>query len=167
MTTATATAADLRNQAAKHIADAAESFDRCDTDGFLSQWASDLNARCLNLQADIVENGGMASFKVLLDATTLQWVPAKLIDGKYGKSWMLLDSNGNRTGEYVSAFPARKSTIVNKGYIEGWGDLPAKSAIRGSGTGLAGAMSCYATTVRDCDDMTPPVNITVREYKRD
>lgn len=59
---ATKTAADFNADAARHEDDARESFDRCDTDGFLSQWASGVNAQVARKNALIAENGGVATF---------------------------------------------------------------------------------------------------------
>jgi len=39
-----------------------DSFERCDTDGFLSQWASDLSANEHLRNAEILEAGGIAEF---------------------------------------------------------------------------------------------------------
>lgn len=44
-----------------------ESFDRCDTDGFVSQWASGVNAERDYKQIEILKNGGHAEFRVLVD----------------------------------------------------------------------------------------------------
>jgi len=45
-----------------------ESFDRCDTDGFLSQWANDIGAELNARKAELLRNGGYARFRVLCDA---------------------------------------------------------------------------------------------------
>lgn len=125
-TTTTKTADELRAEAAAHEAEAHASFERCDTDGFLSQWASGLSASKARLQATIVENGGVADFLALftVDGT---WVPAKVIDGNYGPRWMVLDGEGRRTGTYLPYLPARRNTLASKGYLEGYVTRPAKA----------------------------------------
>lgn len=45
-----------------------ESFQRCDTDGFLSQWAHGIGAEQDEKTIKILENGGCAQFPVLCDA---------------------------------------------------------------------------------------------------
>src|SRR5690606_26317917 len=60
-------AEELREMARGRDREAADSFDRCDTDGALSQWASGINAQKYRLQADIAENGGMWEFPALFD----------------------------------------------------------------------------------------------------
>lgn len=148
-TTATQTATDLRAAADQHERDAIDSFDRCDTDGFVSQWASGIMAQVDRLQADIVENGGVATFPALYVVDTDERVPAKLIDGKFGRCWAIVDEAGRFTGEFVSAFPKRESTMARKGYREGSEVAPAKAAVHGSGHGLSG--SAWAAVERTDD----------------
>lgn len=97
---ATMTAEELRNKAAIHAENARESFERCDTDGFLSQWASGLQSRLCQTQAEIVENGGQAEFWGLFDLEGNR-IAAKLINGKFGACWALCDANRNFTGRFV------------------------------------------------------------------
>lgn len=61
-------AAALRVSADRSNRSAEESFQRSDTDGFLSQWASNIGADKDRRNADILENGGCAQFPVLCDA---------------------------------------------------------------------------------------------------
>ena len=146
----TLTTADaLRAEAARHEQNAADSFDRCDTDGFVSQWASGLNARVARLQATIVENGGTAEFPALLDLDG-NLVPAKLINGRFGMVWGLLASDDPQSEitSWVSAFPKRESTMRNKGFAEGHVRVKAKALVKGGGKGLAGAANCFAGTIR-------------------
>lgn len=56
------TAAEHRAKARQHDQDAADSFDRCDTDGFVSQACSGLNAQLERARAALAEAGGVASF---------------------------------------------------------------------------------------------------------
>jgi len=127
---------------------AAESFERCDTDGFLSQWADGLNARKYRLQADIDANGGMWDFPALFDLSGKE-VPAKLIRGKYGLVWSLTDADGKFTGQFVAAFPKREATMTAKGYREGSVSRPAIAIISApkGAHGLSGASSCTVIAV--------------------
>lgn len=59
---------------------AADSFERCDTDGFLSQWASRVTADRIRLQADILANGGCALFPVLYDKVTDKVVATEVFE---------------------------------------------------------------------------------------
>jgi hypothetical protein len=147
----------LREEAAQHERDAHESFERCDTDGFVSQWASGINAQLKAAQASLVEAGGVATFPALVDAETGEWVPSKLINGKYGTSWAILDEHGKFTGKFVSAFPARESTMLRKGYRETEGLWPANARLAGSGRGLSG--NVWVQHYKTCDDLTPPIEL--------
>jgi hypothetical protein len=151
------TAARLRAEAAQHESDAYESFERCDTDGALSQWASGLNAQLKRAQAAIAEAGGVAWFAALVDAETGEWVPSKLIDGRYGTCWAILDETGTFIGEFVSAFPARESTMLRKGYRETEGLWPAAARLASNGTGLSG--NVWVQHYRTCDELTPPIEL--------
>lgn len=143
-----ATAQTLRDDAARLDQAAADSFDRCDTDGFLSQWANGITARMKRLQADIEDAGGVYEFAALFDAETGDRVPAKLIPGRYGTCWALCDVAGQFTGQFIGAFPARESTMLRKGYREGAEMAPAKAVIEGSGYGLSGCASAYVRAKR-------------------
>ena len=143
----------LRAEASQHEQDAHDSFERCDTDGFVSQWASGITGRQKRAQADIIDAGGVSDFPALFDLDG-QRVPAKLIDGRYGMCWALVEAGSDRfTGEFVSAFPKRESTMAKKGYVEGREIAPAKAVIAANGTGLSGAASAYVRVVR-IDDGT-------------
>jgi hypothetical protein len=148
MDNTTHTATTLRQQAAAKREQAAESFERCDTDGFLSQWASDITARKLDAQADIAENGGKAYFAryILLDAETGETVDAKLIETRFGTAWLIPGVQGK--GRFVNAHPKREATMVAKGYREAIEvfEAEARADIAGSGTGLSGAASCHVVT---------------------
>lgn len=152
--TAAEAATRLREKAAAHDAEAHASFERCDTDGALSQWASGLNARVARLQADIVENGGLAEFTALFDLDG-NWVRAKRINGRYGTCWMILDENGDATGQFAPFAPSRKSTLEKRGYREGKVLRPAKADV-GSGGSI---VTCYAYARETTPAHFPPTKI--------
>jgi len=140
MSTDYASEADKHREKAKQAdQEAFDSFERCDTDGFLSQWASRITADKHRLAAQIAERGGTWQFPALFDLEGRP-VNAKLIDGRYGRCWALMEgeTNGPFTGEFVTAFPKRPSTMTKKGFFEGEVVREAYADIRGSGTGLSG-----------------------------
>lgn len=98
--------------------EARDSFERCDTDGFVSQAASGITAREHRLAAEIEANGGTSTFPALFNLEG-ERVRAKLIPGKYGDCWAFCDADDRFTGVFVSAFPARPATMAKKGYVEG------------------------------------------------
>lgn len=61
------TSSEYRKLASKLEDKARESFDRCDTDGFLSQWASGLYARLNRSKADLVDAGNVFTFTGLYE----------------------------------------------------------------------------------------------------
>ncbi|CAB4159046.1 hypothetical protein UFOVP711_48 [uncultured Caudovirales phage] len=114
----------LREQARLEARKSQESFDRSDTDGSLSQWAHEQTERRLMKEADLAENNGMAEFPALFRDGTI--VKAKIVDGQYGAVWMLLDDNGNSTGEFAPLTPKRASTLAKRGFTEGLVKRPAR-----------------------------------------
>lgn len=149
------TAAEHTAAAQAHRDEAAASYDRCGSDGFVSQWANDLSAREHMLAAEIAENGGRAAFPALFDldgnlvAAKLVQVDDRYRGGKVSK-WVVLadDDPQSRATAWITAFPVRKSTMVRKGYTEGYVLAPAKATLGGGGKGLAGAASVRAIAVR-------------------
>lgn len=128
-------AEELRETARGNDRDAVDSFDRCDTDGALSQWASGITAEKYRLRADIAENGGMWSFPALFDLEG-NLIPAREVYGEYGAFWSLLDDEGNRTGATFNESRAQNEKIrlrndARKGVYVGEVLAPAWVATRG------------------------------------
>ncbi|QBI56818.1 hypothetical protein [Streptomonospora litoralis] len=131
-------AQSLREQAAQQRREAAASFERCDTDGFLSQWCAQRLGDELELQAAIEEAGGTAVFLAVFDLEGVL-VPAKAVDTRYGPAWGLLpddDPRGRFTGwfrESQARDPATaKATDAKKGFFVGYVRAPARARLRGS-----------------------------------
>lgn len=132
---ARATATELRKRAGRREQDARDSFDRCDTDGFLSQWAHGLNASKYHLEVSVVENGGLWTFPALFDLEG-RLIPAREAHGRYGRFWSLLDAHGNRTGQTFRESQAQSDDrrIANdrrKGVYVGAVLAPARVVHRG------------------------------------
>lgn len=155
MTSTLPPANESREMAARSFASAEESFARCDTDGFLSQWASSMTGRMHQMNAEIAENGGMAEFPALFDADG-NLLPAKWFHGRYGMQWGLLKDFSDTRAPFVAYFvPSRArddaKRIANnlaKGYRLGRVKAPARARIVGSGTGLSGAASASVQVIR-------------------
>lgn len=113
----------LREQANEYRRKAAESFERSDTDGFLSQWAHGVNARRAEAEADLIENGGVADFPTLLDGD--RRVDAKLVDGRYGRVWLLSDDEASRYGRRFIPFGENSRIQSGLGLHEGTETAPA------------------------------------------
>lgn len=148
-----AQADELQARARSARQSASDSWERCDTDGFLSQWASGLTAQRLELQARITRLGGRDRFRALLDATTGELVAAKLVQTRFGSVWGLLsdpDDPHSPFRSWVSRSRAqdpakRAATMRTKGYVEAWVLAPAKAELRG---GPGGAVNVRAVSVR-------------------
>jgi hypothetical protein len=68
-----------------------ESFERSDTDGFLSQWAADVTAQLYRVCADVAERGGRWEFTVLADAQGNPIEGAREYKTRYGWAWRTPD----------------------------------------------------------------------------
>lgn len=111
-------AKELRLEAKKAHQDSIDSFERCDTDGFLSQWASDCRSRMLSTEADLAEHNYQWTFITLGDKDG-NLVPNKKIETKFGfayavfKSFDDLESYGAKIVEWVGL---GEKAIAKKGY---------------------------------------------------
>lgn len=127
----TKTAEQYRKGSRQHEQNAADSFERCDTDGFLSQWASQQNARIEDALADLAERDCIATVVFLCDEQGNK-VNARPIATKYGTSWGVRDESG-KIVKFVAYRPARKSTLAKHGYQEL--ELECKCVVKVSGDG--------------------------------
>lgn len=138
---------DLRAEAQRHRDNAAESWERSDTDGSLSQWSSGVSAQEADMKADVAENGGVARFPALFTPEG-ELVAAKPVDTRYGFAFGILEDD-DPDSRFVAWFnPSRARSgdrkWVNdgkKGYRVGYVNAPAKVKLQGGGTGLSGALS--------------------------
>lgn len=121
---------DYNEIAKREYAAEAESFERCDTDGFMSQWAHGLAGDKAGMMAELQERGGEWDFPALFDLEGNR-VAAKLVDTKFGTAWAICDAAG-QFKKFVSAFPARESTMAKKGFKEGREMAPAKVEYTGN-----------------------------------
>lgn len=142
----TTTANEFKQQAAKHFQDAADSFDRCDTDGFLSQWASDTMGRKAQLNATIAENGGEATFWTYtvtdLDGNPLNFRRANTVHGFK----LVVDVNGNDV--WIDPHAKRPATNRNKGVIVGRSEFSVPAhAITWAPRGARGLGGCASVQV--------------------
>lgn len=147
--TSAKTPAELRASAAEDFARAEESFQRVDTDGFLSQWALGITGREKLLQASIDENGGTSEFVGLFNEKG-ERIKAKLVrvydnyKFTHVSKWIILDDDDkaihwiNRTTADVGEKPSPRSKMGQLGLHEEYETAPAKAFIDGVGRGLSG-----------------------------
>lgn len=144
----------LRAEAAAADQRREESFNRCDTDGFVSQWANGITAQLKRANAEIADNGGLAEFPCLLDATTGARVDAKLVEVRnrytHGTDlkWVLSTAAERFYGR--KWIPSGKRSRIQKqlGLMEGTEMAPAVAVTAGGGKGLSGACSVYIKIIR-------------------
>lgn len=112
-----------------------DSFERCDTDGFLSQWASDMTAREHQLEAEIASHGGCAVFDVLLRldgtfASSSLWRFPNRFAG-YGSvmKWRVCNPDGTVT--WVSDY-RKDSSFEKKGFRRGYAVAAARPSHLGN-----------------------------------
>lgn len=136
-----------------------ESFQRCDTDGFLSQWADGINANLDEAKAELLRAGGAAPMLVLIDEKAGRKVDAKRISVQsYGRPWekemvwRLSDAEERRLGRrfipVTYADRLKKSRVQKQlGLREVYEWRPAKAIIGGGGRGLSGCASARVIIV--------------------
>lgn len=141
------TPAEFDAVAAEKFKEANDSFDRSDTDGFLSQWAGHLSSQTNSMKARLAEDGNLAEFNALFDLEG-NLVPAKYIRTVYGWTWALLsseDPSSSFTGFFKPSEAKSDNTRVNndakKGYYVGRVMAPAAVGTEGSGRGLSAALT--------------------------
>jgi hypothetical protein len=144
-----------RQQAADARRRSFESFERSDTDGFLSQWASDTVAREYDAWASLAENGYKAEFDALFDLDG-NLLDAFETEGKFGMYWLIRKPGGGV--EFFTASSARKGATRlkndrRKGYTVGTVLMDAYVKLTGS------MMSCgpsfFPVPDADREPLTP------------
>lgn len=165
------TSTELRAKANACRQEAHDSFQRCDTDGFLSQWASGVNAAKYEMEADLMDAGGVASFWGLFNRHG-QRVTARLVSGEFGLVWAVHTRSGRTVwvphtvtfDEEPNAFggttfvrprfgPRTKGARL--GLTVAWEDAPARVDMTGSGRGLGSLHTVRPVEVRT-DGGWPP-----------
>lgn len=151
---------DLRRQAAESRKRAHESWERSDTDGFVSQWASNITSDELIMKAELIEAGGSYERDLLFDLEG-NLILAKEIETRYGWTWMILNPD-NPKGQALGFFNesktkspvTREKNNAAKGYYVGRGMVKGYVKIFASGTGLSGAASARPGIAPWRDDET-------------
>lgn len=153
-----ARAAKLEEEARDNLRREEESFQRSDTDGFLSQWAFTIGAELKREQAAILKDGGYARFPVLIEVATGKVLATKTVTFatqyepfyRPGRTvWRLDDADAQRLGRrWIPRAGSRKSRIQRQlGLIEvdRWFPAFAKitTAAGAASTGLAGCANAY------------------------
>ena len=146
---------ELRAKAAASRKAAQDSFDRCDTDGFLSQWASGITGMLYERQAEIADAGGKSEFWGLFRASDGKRIRAKQVSVytkfKYSTEtrWCVVDANDRAVAWFPCNWGSGKGRKLKAaGLYEAKESAPAMAKVMGSGTGLSGAANAYVGVVR-------------------
>lgn len=137
-----AKAVTLRADAADARRREEESFQRSDTDGFLSQWASSITAQEKDREATLADNGGLVIRPVLVDIVSGEVVAACVHQNKslhhYGTdyTWKVYRPTGKYNGVDYVGDAKRKSTFTKKGLRKAWVMAPGKMYSRSPGNHL-------------------------------
>lgn len=83
-----------RQEAAECMRREQESWDRSDTDGFLSQWGLQQMASRYRSLANVAESDGEIKMAHLANAQGEVIKGARIVEGKYGPSWFYRDETG-------------------------------------------------------------------------
>lgn len=125
------------DQARQCYARQQESYDRCDTDGFLSQWAAGQMANRYHHLARLARQGWSWDYHALFDLDG-NLIPAKYLETRYGWSWALLASDDPDShiigwfNESSAQDPARARTNnAKKGFYLGLVRVPIPAPARG------------------------------------
>jgi len=94
-----------------------ESFERCDTDGFLSQWALDVMSSVYRRAAEMVEQDWKDCWETLADMDG-NLVPCREIETKYGVAYGVYASfeDAQNYGEIIKWVGTGARAAKNKGY---------------------------------------------------
>lgn len=149
------TAAEYRALAKRQLDRVEESWQRSDTDGFLSQWANDLSAQLNNKRAELVEAGMKSSFIGLYDGDR-RVMARKIKQSVYNAPWLkqsvwlLDDAEAAKYGRKFIPY-GEKSRIQKKlGLSERYETDGAWAHVTGEGRGLSG--NAWVATYRTGDE---------------
>lgn len=128
------TADEYRALSKQSHQDAIDSFDRSDTDGALSQWASNISSMKYSKLAYLAENNWKDTFETLVDLNG-NLVPCRLIQTKYGFSFGVYASfeDAQECGNIIEWVGTGHRAAKNKGYQIAVVESEATVEIKGSG----------------------------------
>jgi hypothetical protein len=155
----------LDAQAAEARKRAEDSFQRCDTDGFLSQWASSMTSDLNRRKAEILRNGGCSQFPLLVEkatgrvvATRVHTFQNRFAEWKNDHVWRIEDpADVARLGRrWVPRSYLRESRVQKAlGLEERTFWMPAYAKVTTGGrkaTGLSGCANAFVATFKVGED---------------
>lgn len=121
-----------------------ESWERSDTDGFLTQWACGITDQKIEMEIRVLQNGGHHLFDVVLDAEGNVVADRKQYFPKFNAPWVtepkwrVRDEYVERLGRKWLPVGAKSRVQKQMGLTEKSFWFPASVKVAGSGTGLSG-----------------------------
>lgn len=145
------TAAEWRAEAKTFYQAREESWERSDSDGFVSQWASGLTAQQYSESARLAEANGITEYVALFDLNG-ELIPTLRGYGDYGVYFTILDNDERGCKRFFNPSKAKNPETARKnnaakGFYVGTVKMAGKVEILGGGKGLGGAANCYVLTV--------------------
>ena len=144
------TAEEYRNEAKFWQDKEQASWERSDTDGFVSQWCHSLARDEALLNAKIAENNGLHRFLGLYHGN--RRVSAKIITTRFGVCWFLKPNEVNYFGRKFIPTGSKSRIQKKLGLREALEWDKAKAITTGSGTGMSGLATCHVVAVRVGDE---------------
>lgn len=131
------TPAEWRAAAAGSAQRAADSWERSDTDGFLSQWASQSMSSLYLHAADLAEQGGREEFRALFDLDG-NLLDAREVEGRFGWVWLVKRPGSDAVAWFNESEAQKDETRIRnnarKGYFVGRVSRRAAAKLVGSMT---------------------------------
>jgi hypothetical protein len=145
------TADQWRTEAREMMARREESWERSDTDGFVSQWALGSLSENYRLCAQLAEADGLTEVCALFDLEG-NLVPSVHGWGQYGEYFAILDNDERGCARFFNPSRARNEATARKnnatkGFYIGTVRTAGKVELLGGGTGLSGCASSYNAIV--------------------
>lgn len=131
------TAEEFRADARAAHQRSADSFERSDTDGFLSQWASDTMARAYELAAEILDAGSVWEFFGVRDMATGVLIPGKWIETQYGGKFAIFESDDYAMTGKVRYWTAGTDRALNAKGLETVRVRRVVAGLRSHGNGMS------------------------------
>lgn len=136
-----------------------ESWERSDTDGFLSQWAHGMTDELNRRKAEILRDGGCSLFRCLIDAKTgevladrVHSFPNRDFPWQVDRRWRLPEGRAAAAGRRWVPVGERSRVQRSLGLVEAWQWLPAYAKLTvpagARSTGLSGCANAYVGTFR-------------------
>ena len=133
-----------------------ESWERSDTDGFLSQWAHQMTVRLNERKIELLKNAGYAQFRVLCDeqgeviATKIYIFENRHAGYGVVERWKLPLDIAEKCGRKWVPTGCKSRIQKQIGVHEEYRWFPAEAKIASRGTGLGGCASAYVTVEKAC-----------------